>query len=131
VLITHNMGIVADLADRVAVMYEGRIVEQADVRTLFASPKEAYTQQLLAAVPRLGEGLVRARDRAERRPAGWDDHTPVVEARDLRIVYPGRLRRPDFTAVDGVSLSIKPARSSAWSVRAAAARRRSAAPSRA
>ncbi len=108
VLITHNMGIVADLADRVAVMYEGRIVEQADVRTLFASPKEAYTQQLLAAVPRLGEGLVRARDRAERRPAGWDDHTPVVEARDLRIVYPGRLRRPDFTAVDGVSLSIKP-----------------------
>jgi len=110
VLITHNMGIVADLADRVAVMYEGRIVEQADVRTLFASPKEAYTQQLLAAVPRLGEGLVRARDRAERRPAGWDDHTPVVEARDLRIVYPGRLRRPDFTAVDGVSLSIKPGR---------------------
>src|SRR5665647_2079750 len=108
VLITHNMGIVADLADRVAVMYEGRIVEQADVRTLFASPKEVYTQQLLAAVPRLGEGLVRARDRAERRPAGWDDHTPVVEARDLRIVYPGRLRRPDFTAVDGVSLSIRP-----------------------
>ena len=108
VLITHNMGVVADLADRVAVMYQGELVEQADVRTLFASPKQPYTQQLLAAVPRLGEGLERARVRTERRPEGWADHPPVVEARDLRIVYPGRVRRHDFTAVDGVSLSIRP-----------------------
>ena len=108
VLITHNMGVVADLADRVAVMYQGELVEQADVRTLFASPKEPYTQQLLAAVPRLGEGLERARVRTERRPEGWADQAPVVEARDLRVVYPGRFRRHDFTAVDGVSLSIRP-----------------------
>lgn len=108
VLITHNMGVVADLADRVAVMYEGKLVEQADVRTLFASPQQAYTKQLLAAVPRLGEGLARARDRAAQRAPGWDAKTPVVEAKDLRIVYPGRFRQPDFVAVDGVDLAIRP-----------------------
>jgi peptide/nickel transport system ATP-binding protein len=108
VLITHNMGIVADLADRVAVMYQGRIVEQADVRTLFASPQDPYTQRLLAAVPRLGTGVERTRERAAAREPGWAEATPVVDARDLRIVYPGRLRRPDFVAVDGVSFAIRP-----------------------
>jgi peptide/nickel transport system ATP-binding protein len=108
ILITHNMGVVADLADRVAVMYQGRIVEEADVRTLFAQPREEYTKQLLASVPRIGQGTVRAQERAARRPAGWEALTPVVEARDLRIVYPGRFRRPDFTAVDGVSFAIRP-----------------------
>jgi peptide/nickel transport system ATP-binding protein len=108
VLITHNMGVVADLADRVAVMYQGRIVEQADVRTLFSAPQEDYTRQLLASVPRLGQGTARAEERAGRRPEGWAQATPVVEARDLRIVYPGRFRRPDFVAVDGVSFAIRP-----------------------
>ncbi len=53
-LITHNMGVVADLADTVAVMYDGEIVEQADVRTLFSAPKHPYTRALLDAVPRVG-----------------------------------------------------------------------------
>ncbi len=108
VLITHNMGIVADLADRVAVMYQGRIVEQADVRTLFADPKDPYTRELLACVPRLGEGLARAEARTARREPGWAEQTPVVSARDLSIVYPGRFREPDFVAVDGVSFDIRP-----------------------
>jgi peptide/nickel transport system ATP-binding protein len=108
VLITHNMGVVADLADRVAVMYQGRLVEQADVRTLFSHPREDYTKQLLGSVPRLGQGLARTKERAATRPAGWAEAAPVVEARDLRIVYPGRLRKPDFTAVDGVSFAIRP-----------------------
>ena len=52
-LITHDMGVVADVADAVAVMRHGRIIERGDVRTLFASPSHDYTRQLLAAVPRL------------------------------------------------------------------------------
>jgi oligopeptide/dipeptide ABC transporter ATP-binding protein len=52
-LITHNLGIVAGRADRVAVMYAGRIVEQGTVATLFASPMHPYTRGLLAALPRI------------------------------------------------------------------------------
>jgi oligopeptide/dipeptide ABC transporter ATP-binding protein len=51
ILITHDMGVVAEMADRVAVMYAGRIVEQAAVNTLFNEPLHPYTQGLLAAIP--------------------------------------------------------------------------------
>jgi peptide/nickel transport system ATP-binding protein len=53
VLITHDLGVVAGLCDRVNVMYSGRIVEQADRRTLFVSPRHPYTTGLLASIPRL------------------------------------------------------------------------------
>ncbi|WP_020074815.1 ABC transporter ATP-binding protein [Cryocola sp. 340MFSha3.1] len=107
VLITHNMGVVADLADRVAVMYQGKLVEQADVRTLFSSPQADYTRKLLAAVPKIGQGLIATQDRAIAR-AERPIEAPVVQARDLRIQYPGRLGRPGFVAVDGVSFEIRP-----------------------
>jgi len=107
VLITHNMGVVADLADRVAVMYQGKLVEQADVRTLFSSPQADYTRKLLAAVPKIGQGLTATQDRAIAR-AERPIEAPVVQARDLRIQYPGRLGRPGFVAVDGVSFEIRP-----------------------
>jgi len=55
VLITHDLGVVAEMCDRVAVMYAGEIVEQSDVATLFAEPKHPYTQGLIDSVPRLGE----------------------------------------------------------------------------
>lgn len=53
-LITHDLGVVAQAADRAAVMYAGRIVEAAPVETLFSRPQHPYTQGLLASVPRLG-----------------------------------------------------------------------------
>ncbi|WP_413319176.1 ABC transporter ATP-binding protein [Agrococcus sp. 1P02AA] len=55
-LITHDMGVVADLADWVVVMEQGSIVEQGPVREIFSNPQQAYTQMLLSSVPRLGEG---------------------------------------------------------------------------
>ena len=54
ILITHDLGVIAELADRVAVMYAGRIVEQTDVRTLFEHPVHPYTQGLMASIPVLG-----------------------------------------------------------------------------
>ncbi len=54
IMITHDLGVIAEMADRVAVMYAGRIVEQADVRTLFAKPLHPYTQGLIASIPILG-----------------------------------------------------------------------------
>ncbi len=54
ILITHDLGVISEMADRVAVMYAGRIVEQADIRTLFANPMHPYTQGLLASIPVLG-----------------------------------------------------------------------------
>ncbi len=54
-LITHDLGVVAEMADRVAVMYAGRIVEETDVRSLFANPLHPYTQGLIGSIPVLGQ----------------------------------------------------------------------------
>jgi oligopeptide transport system ATP-binding protein len=54
-LITHDLGVIAGLADRVMVMYAGEIMERADVRPLFKSPQHPYTQGLLRSMPRLDE----------------------------------------------------------------------------
>lgn len=61
VLITHDLGVVADTAARVAVMYAGRVVEEAPVKELFTSPKHPYTQGLLNSIPRLEKAERRAR----------------------------------------------------------------------
>jgi oligopeptide/dipeptide ABC transporter ATP-binding protein len=55
ILITHDLGVIAEMADRVAVMYAGRIVEQSDVRTLYTRPLHPYTQGLIASIPVLGK----------------------------------------------------------------------------
>jgi len=112
VLITHNMGVVADLADRVAVMFQGRVVEEAPARALFADPQHEYTRALLAAVPALptrsGPSGPGGRQQATTAEAQHDGGAPLVQARDLHVVYPGRLGRPGFHAVAGVSFQIAP-----------------------
>ncbi|MFD8819028.1 ATP-binding cassette domain-containing protein, partial [Streptomyces sp. NPDC059627] len=100
-LITHNMGVVADLADRVAVMRAGKVVEQAPVRTLFAAPSHPYTRELLSAVPDFGTA-----GRARPSVAADGEEHPVVRACRLVVDYPGRLRSKGFRAVDGVSFEI-------------------------
>ncbi len=56
-LITHDLGVVAEMCTRVIVMYAGKIVEEAPVETLFANPSHPYTQGLIASVPKLGSGV--------------------------------------------------------------------------
>jgi peptide/nickel transport system ATP-binding protein len=62
VVITHDLGVVAEMADEIAVMYAGRIIEKADTDTIFAAPEHPYTWGLLSSIPRLdtprGEELV-------------------------------------------------------------------------
>ena len=106
IVITHNMGVVADLADSVAVMHHGKIIERAGVQELFAAPREAYTKKLLAAVPHLGrDSAWTALDPAQR--AALEEAAPVVVAKDLVIEYPGRLGRAPFRAVNGVDFEIR------------------------
>ena len=68
-LITHDLGVVAEMADDVVVMYAGKVVENADVATIFETPHHPYTQGLLASIPRLGEKRrpPRGRSRASSR----------------------------------------------------------------
>ncbi|WP_461187190.1 ABC transporter ATP-binding protein [Arthrobacter sp. Z4-13] len=102
VLITHNMGVVADLADRVVVMYQGDVVEEAPARTLFAEPRQDYTRKLLAAVPHLGHNSA-SKGLTSR---AHQDEEVLVEASNLTVEYPGRLGTPSFKAVDGVSFTL-------------------------
>ena len=107
VLITHNMGVVADLADRVVVMYRGDIVEQAPVRELFTNPQQQYTRELLAAVPHVGRGKSARQSPDLAAPAAPPEDSVVV-ASGLQIGYPGRLGSPGVVAVKGVDFWIAP-----------------------
>src|SRR6267142_360064 len=64
-LITHDLGVVAEVADRVAVMYTGKIVEESPVDELFARPKHPYTQGLLRSIPRIDLAAVAKKERLE------------------------------------------------------------------
>ena len=108
-IITHNMGVIADLADQVVVMYRGHVVEQGDVEQVFYHPNHPYTKRLLASVPRIGQQLV-VRDldgRVIERDGDWRDQPIAVEAKGLTITYPGHLMQPDFVAVNGIDFTLR------------------------
>ncbi|MFJ5270985.1 dipeptide ABC transporter ATP-binding protein [Streptomyces sp. NPDC088358] len=122
-LVTHNMGVVADFADRVAVMYHGQIVETGPVEDVLLRPTHDYTRRLLAAVPRLS--VAEAADGSDastspaptRRPAAGPSLAPagsdgakdqsVVHLQDISVVF-GR-GKGAVHALDGVSFRVGPA----------------------
>ncbi|MDR2378217.1 MAG: ABC transporter ATP-binding protein [Bifidobacteriaceae bacterium] len=137
ILITHDMGVVADMADRICVMKDGRVVEAGPSRQIFYSPRHPYTKLLLAAVPKLdlgpparavaadgGRGAdLPASDDAERSTSDDAERStsddaaagapsaaggPVMAAERLILEYPRRGRTPAFRAVEDFSLTIGP-----------------------
>jgi peptide/nickel transport system ATP-binding protein len=86
VLITHDLGVVAEVAERVMVMYAGRKVEEARVADLFRSPRHPYTQGLLGAVPKLGSSLAGAATRLSEIPG----LVPSLKKRIDGCVFAGR-----------------------------------------
>ena len=116
-LITHDMGVVADLADRVVVMRSGRVVETNEVGALFAAPVAEYTRALLDAVPRVGDRLVVAgpasgasASAASAVPAAAPAAAaaappPALVVRELVVEYGNRVVGR-FRAVDDVSFTV-------------------------
>ncbi len=99
-LITHDLGIVRHMADRVSVMTDGKIVEQGDCRQIFEKPGHDYTRHLLAAEPK---------GRPDPAPAGGDR---VMASHDLKVWFPirkGLIRRTvdHVKAVDGITLEVR------------------------
>ncbi|MER8788552.1 ABC transporter ATP-binding protein [Mesorhizobium sp. M0983] len=108
ILITHDMGVVAEMADRVIIMRDGRMVEQGSATDIFTRPQADYTRELLAAVPRIGGGRP-AEDRqdAAHMPAELVSVSDLHVRFDLRGGFFGRVDRR-VHAVEGVSFSIAP-----------------------
>ena len=101
-LITHDMGVVADLADEILVMKDGNTVEHGTSDQIFNRPSHPYTQQLLASVPKLGSVAVR---QLAPELVGLP---PVLKLENVAIEYPKNGRTPAFRAVSNFSLEIFP-----------------------
>ena len=123
--ITHDMGVVAEVADKVVVMFRGKVVETGDVNTVFHAPKHPYTQALLAAVPKLGDmtdsywpkpfelvGQSKAVEELDHRTANYQGK-PLLDVRGLKVYYPVRSGilarvRHEVHAVEQIDFSIWP-----------------------
>ncbi|KRB39120.1 ABC transporter ATP-binding protein [Microbacterium sp. Root180] len=103
ILITHDMGVVADMADDVMVMKDGDVVEHGTAEQLFTAPDHPYTKALMASVPHLGLGTA-VEDVASER----DHATAALVLDNVSIDYPKRGRVPAFRAVSEASLTIQP-----------------------
>jgi peptide/nickel transport system ATP-binding protein len=99
-LITHDMGVVADMADEILVMKDGLTVEHGSADQIFNRPVHPYTQSLLASVPKLGTSKKRASIDSSKQP--------VMKMENVTIAYPKRGRVPEFVAVKDFSLEIFP-----------------------
>ena len=101
ILITHDMGVVADLSDHMIVMKDGVVVESGSTKQVFTKPGHQYTKDLLAAVPHLGA--------AELKPTvDRTGQKPTLSLRNVNIEYPKRGRVPAFKAASDINLEIYP-----------------------
>ncbi|MGJ3508318.1 ABC transporter ATP-binding protein [Enemella sp. A6] len=109
VLVSHDLGVVAGMADEVAVMRQGRVVERSGVRQVLRSPSHSYTRQLLASAPRLDDnGIVEVHDdgtRTIRARPDLSDPEVVVTGEDVSVTY-GRGKHAN-RAVNGVDLTVR------------------------
>ncbi|PCE15407.1 ABC transporter ATP-binding protein [Microbacterium sp. SZ1] len=116
-LITHDLGLAAERAERVVVMHRGRVVEQGPARQILEAPQHPYTQSLVKAAPsvaaaRLRPEAFRVEDRAADEGEASEDAAAqrpadnIVEIENLTKVYPVRGQKDDFVAVNDVSLAI-------------------------
>jgi len=103
--ITHDMGVVAEIADQVIVMNHGKVVETGSVDTIFHAPQDPYTQMLIGSVTKLGRT---ADIRLQRAPIA-STVAPILQVRDLQLHF-GQ-GKTLVKAVDGVSLSLLPGES--------------------
>jgi peptide/nickel transport system ATP-binding protein len=101
-LITHNLGVVADIADRVVVLRAGGVVEQASVHELFANPHNDYTRALLAAVPRLPASV------STVDPGSPDEVPALLAVRNVSVVYPPRNGASAFPALTDITFTVAP-----------------------
>lgn len=102
VIITHDMGVVADIANNVIVMKSGRIVERGTVHDIFHRPQHEYTKTLLDSVPHLGTGEASGEAAEER------EGEPALKLENVDLVYPKQGRVPAFKAVADASFEIYP-----------------------
>jgi len=108
-LITHDLGLAAERAERVVVMHRGKVVEQGAARQILESPQHPYTQSLVAAAPSVAAARLQPEafsKPVDEAPAKPDHSDNIVEIENLTKVYPVRGRGEDFVAVNDVSLSI-------------------------
>ncbi len=120
ILITHDMGVVADMADRIVVMKDGRVVEHGTSEQIFGAPTHPYTKQLLASVPHLGSASTdhdpnRARltlIARDGQPVPMTDGpsgvVPALLMEDVAIEYPKQGRREAFRAAHHINLRVDP-----------------------
>jgi peptide/nickel transport system ATP-binding protein len=107
-LITHDLGVVADLADHIVVMKDGRIVERGPIEEIYKRPQHPYTQQLLAAIPHLGTAVLNVNETELAATAARQKTEPVLALEGVSIDYPKRGRIPAFRAVEKIDLVIRP-----------------------